>query len=99
MDGKGIFTWADGRRYVGDYVDDIKQGYGEFLWPDGRRYKGQWENGKQHGIGTYCSSDGEVREGEWKEGKRIRWLDQKNDPEKNQEDKVGEDPLDDNENV
>jgi hypothetical protein len=24
MDGKGEFTWSDGRKYVGDYVDDKK---------------------------------------------------------------------------
>jgi len=24
MHGKGEFTWSDGRRYVGEYVDDKK---------------------------------------------------------------------------
>jgi len=46
MHGKGTFTWADGRKYVGEYIDDKKQGYGEFIWPDGRSYKGDWFNGK-----------------------------------------------------
>lgn len=36
MDGKGEFTWSDGRKYVGEYVDDKKQGYGVFSWPDNR---------------------------------------------------------------
>ena len=46
MHGKGTFTWFDGRKYVGEYVEDKKQGYGEFIWPDGRSYKGDWFNGK-----------------------------------------------------
>lgn len=32
MDGKGLFTWADGRKYIGEYVDDKKQGHGIFEW-------------------------------------------------------------------
>ena len=53
MHGKGTFTWADGRRYIGEYVDDKKKGYGEFIWPDGRCYRGEWLNGKQHGKAAY----------------------------------------------
>lgn len=40
MHGKGTFTWPDNRKYVGDYVNDKKEGYGEFIWPDGKVYKG-----------------------------------------------------------
>jgi hypothetical protein len=36
MEGKGTFTWADGRIYVGDYKNDKKHGTGIFKWPDGR---------------------------------------------------------------
>ena len=46
MHGRGLFTWKDGRKYEGDYVDDKKHGYGEFLWNDGRQYRGYWKNGK-----------------------------------------------------
>ena len=74
MHGKGTFTWADGRRYIGEYADDKKKGYGEFIWPDGRCYRGEWLNGKQHGKGAYVTSSGQERYGEWKEGKRIRWI-------------------------
>jgi len=35
MHGKGIFTWRDGRRYEGDYINDKKEGFGMFEWPDG----------------------------------------------------------------
>jgi hypothetical protein len=36
MEGSGLFTWPDGRRYDGEYVDDKKEGEGSFYWPDGR---------------------------------------------------------------
>jgi hypothetical protein len=32
MDGEGIFTWTDGRKYTGGYKDDKKHGFGLFEW-------------------------------------------------------------------
>ena len=46
MDGFGQYTWADGRRYKGEYKDDKKHGYGEYIWADGREYCGYWAKGK-----------------------------------------------------
>lgn len=46
MDGHGEFTWPDGRNYIGDYVNDKKEGFGIFTWPDGREYSGTWLKGK-----------------------------------------------------
>lgn len=46
MHGKGIFTWRDGRKYEGEYVDDKKEGKGVFTWNDNRKYDGYWVNGK-----------------------------------------------------
>jgi hypothetical protein len=51
MHGSGVFTWPDGRKYDGEYYDDMKSGKGIFYWPDGRKYNGEWKNGKQHGVG------------------------------------------------
>jgi hypothetical protein len=73
MHGYGVFTWPDGRRYEGEYVDDKKQGRGMFQWSDGRKYIGGWYNGKQHGKGTYVSVNGNQRQGEWHLGKRLKW--------------------------
>lgn len=42
MEGKGVFTWLDGRKYVGEYSCDKKHGNGIFTWPDGRCYDGEW---------------------------------------------------------
>lgn len=40
MHGQGTFMFPDGRKYVGNYVYDKKEGYGEFFWLDGKIYKG-----------------------------------------------------------
>jgi len=53
MHGRGVFSWKDGRKYTGEYVEDKKSGHGTFEWPDGRKYIGSWLNGKQHGEGTF----------------------------------------------
>lgn len=34
MNGKGKFYWPDGRIYIGDYLNDKKEGFGTFIWPD-----------------------------------------------------------------
>ena len=46
MDGRGTFTWPDGRLYIGEFVKDKKEGSGIFLWTDGRKYDGEWKDGK-----------------------------------------------------
>ena len=57
MHGHGIYLYADGIRYDGDYQNDKKEGYGSYLWTDGRRYDGWWHKGKQHGLGTYIVAE------------------------------------------
>lgn len=49
--GYGIFTWATGNVYKGNYLDDLRSGFGEMYWTDGSYYKGEWVNGIQHGEG------------------------------------------------
>ena len=58
MDGQGVLTWRDGKRYEGQFVNDKREGHGVFVWADGRKYIGSWKAGKQHGIGTYISKEG-----------------------------------------
>ena len=76
MDGEGIFTWPDGRRYEGQYKDDKKDGYGLFEWADGKKYKGYWLNGKQNGEGEfYDEKNNAWRKCLVQNGKRIKWID------------------------
>ena len=36
MEGRGIYTWKDGREYNGEYKEDKKHGFGIYSWNDGR---------------------------------------------------------------
>ena len=75
MDGKGMYSWADGRKYEGEFLRDKKHGYGIYTWPDGRRFEGNWRNGKQDGKSKYFSK-GRIQVGIWKEGVRTEWLEE-----------------------
>lgn len=94
MHGKGVYTWKDGRRYEGEYLNDKKhvdfksyylhsyfnnQGYGTYAWADGRKYVGEWKLGKQHGKGKYILLDNTIKTGQWEDGKRIKWVEEGNE--------------------
>ena len=32
MHGRGLYTWPDGRKYEGQYIEDKKEGEGEYIW-------------------------------------------------------------------
>ena len=72
----GVYTWSDGRSYLGEYKDDKKHGYGIYKWNDGRLYLGNWMRGKQHGLGIYKTAQTGFKYGLWEEGKRIEWFDE-----------------------
>jgi hypothetical protein len=77
MQGNGIFIWADGRVYYGEFYRDLKHGKGKLTWPCGKFYDGQWVNGIMDGFGTFKDGnpDSKERLGEWRDGKRLRWID------------------------
>jgi hypothetical protein len=74
MHGQGTFVWADGRKYVGAYVNDRKEGHGSFLWTNGKKFEGEWLDGKWHGFGDY-TAEGVTKRGEWAAGKIVQWFD------------------------
>lgn len=43
--GKGVFTWASGNIYKGEYSEDERNGNGQMLWTDGSMYEGEWRRG------------------------------------------------------
>lgn len=49
IQGKGTYTWPDGKMYEGEYRNGKKNGYGIYKFPDGRRYEGYWVDGLQNG--------------------------------------------------
>lgn len=74
MQGYGVYTWPDNRKYEGQYANDKKQGFGIYTWPDGRVYEGYWMDGKQHDLGVIRQGK-DVKCGLWERGKRLRWFD------------------------
>lgn len=35
MNGHGKLTWPDGKSYIGNYKNDLKDGYGVYRLPNG----------------------------------------------------------------
>lgn len=78
MHGFGIYVYADGVTYEGQFVDDKKTGYGFYYWTDGRKYEGWWYKSKQHGLGIFKEpKKKKVKYGLWEHGKRMNWFDEK----------------------
>ena len=71
FNGKGKYTWADGRYYSGDWVNNKREGSGEFKFSDGSLYKGDWVNNKRDGKGKYTTTDGNIYEGYYKDKLKV----------------------------
>ena len=69
--GKGTYTWSNGDRYEGEWVENFMEGQGEFTWSDGRKYIGQFKNSVKEGKGELYNAKGQQEyEGMWKAGKQ-----------------------------
>jgi len=60
-DGVGVFKFADGSTYTGDWKDDLKNGKGTFTWADGMKFTGEFSHGESK-AGRLMTKDGQVRE-------------------------------------
>ncbi len=58
--GFGIYSWASGAKYIGEWKEGQFEGIGMNLFSDGSRYEGQFKNDQFHGEGTLYSKDGKV---------------------------------------
>ncbi len=68
--GKGLMVLgASGDRYVGDFVDGLRQGAGTYQASNGDRYVGSWQGGVKSGQGRYTWASGDYWEGEFAEDK------------------------------
>jgi len=69
--GKGIYLYPSGAKYIGHFVNGECSGIGVCYYADGSKYQGNWAKRfpEGHGIKTY--TDGTVRNGYWKQGKPV----------------------------
>ena len=67
MHGQGIYMFANGFSYQGQFKNGMIDGFGTMTDPTGRKlYEGDYVNGKMHGKGTYTFPDGSYYTGEMK---------------------------------
>lgn len=67
IEGFGVFTWPDGNRYEGEYLNGLKHGKGIFFFANGKIFKGRWKNGQKHGEGELKLGNQIIR-GLWRDG-------------------------------
>jgi hypothetical protein len=65
MHGTGTLNYANGQKYIGDWIEGKRMGRGVLTWPNGKRYEGQFKDDKMHGTGKMSYANGEVAYGKW----------------------------------
>jgi len=69
-DGRGKFTWPDGKRsYEGEWKLDKMDGVGTMTYSEGT-YTGTWKSNLKDGTGKFIFSNGDVHEGLYVNGKK-----------------------------
>lgn len=71
--GKGVYIYASGDYYSGDWLNGDKHGQGSYIFKSGDSYSGSWHQNKKHGQGTYRFKSGQRYDGGW-------WLNKKHGP-------------------
>lgn len=64
--GFGLYRFAGGQLYEGEWLDDAMAGYGVLSFPNGDRHAGTFRNGRPDGPGVYRYADGTRRVGVWR---------------------------------
>ena len=68
MHGRGVYRYADGSVYDGEWMDRQKHGRGVYRFANGAVYDGEIKDDKMHGRGVYRYADGSIaHDGEWED--------------------------------
>jgi DNA polymerase III epsilon subunit family exonuclease len=57
-----------GDRYVGEFINGIREGLGTYTWSNGTTYSGQWIASKMFGNGIMKTANGVIETGNFKDG-------------------------------
>lgn len=67
---RGVYDFADGGRYIGDWKNGGADGFGVCVGPmDSGVFRGKWQNGHQH-SGVFKWNNGQRYMGTWENGNR-----------------------------
>ncbi|KAJ0395862.1 hypothetical protein P43SY_001730 [Pythium insidiosum] len=66
----GVYTFADGGKYRGEWRHSEPSGAGVVIYPNGVKYTGSFRHGRFHGFGVMEMERGYRYEGEFRDGQR-----------------------------
>ncbi|MEM1324041.1 MAG: caspase family protein [Bacteroidota bacterium] len=69
--GEGVFAYADGSKYEGQFRGGMLNGWGTWYFTNGDKYIGNFKDNYLHGRGTIYPASGEKIIGEWVNGEYI----------------------------
>jgi hypothetical protein len=73
MGGQGVFHYADGSRYVGEFADGQPSGIGVCYYANGDVYRGGWAQHSPHGRGVLVFAEsGKSYGAEWSYGSPVK---------------------------
>ena len=52
INGKGVYDYANGDKYIGDFKEGKREGIGECKFTNGESYTGEWKNNQINGKVT-----------------------------------------------
>ncbi|CAF5228910.1 unnamed protein product, partial [Rotaria magnacalcarata] len=67
--GHGIYWFANGQIYDGEWIDDKGNGQAIYMWPDKTQHRGMFKDSLKHGYGILAFPDGRVWKGFWENDK------------------------------
>ncbi|MDR6771526.1 hypothetical protein J2Y49_002248 [Azospirillum sp. BE72] len=69
--GAGVYHFANGQTYEGEWSGDLMSGYGVMTFTDGSRFAGRFSNGQPDGPGVFQYANGGQSAGMWRGSVRL----------------------------
>ena len=70
-EGKGIYQYGDGSKWVGEFKDGTPEGYGTCYYTNGDKYVGKFEKHAPHGEGAMYYKNGRILSAIWEYGRPV----------------------------
>ena len=67
-DGVGVYTYGDGSKWIGEFLEGRPEGQGTCYYSNGDKYVGHWKRHAPHGDGIMQYSSGRVLGAVWEYG-------------------------------